>query len=596
MSVSSKTNVFLTTLSDASSACLSRLVQHIAENPSIFAFTLACAVTGYIIINLYKLKLTKKHVNERMQIFVHVLFPFMFVVFSYYSLRTRQQDPLYLMLNYFAFYWLTGSILKIPSRFLNISVKRCYSTVMWYILAAILLAVYYDLLKLYGSEYRHGLKSFMHFLSGLIRLFLSLGFYIYLKKMLPALMTHIAEKGRIPGIFRIPPGLLITAFSVISFLWVVDVLRLDFRFIMTAGLLVLAAALLSQLNSNVDSVALRIYSPENYTQFEWELIKKNLIRLAVVSSIYIFYSLGYNVLDIAELMHTLKKTYLINSELFRLSLASLMSAVLVFILLRSLLFLTSKYLRVAVFGGVQTSDSGSLEVLLSNIGILIIIIITMLVTGITWKIVVPIASALGIGLGFGLQTIINNYVSGFILLFSKKVKIGDYVELPGSAGRAVGVTSDTVFGSVASIDMFATTVRTFDNIEIMVPNSVFISETIINYTRNDNLIRVRIPVGVGYSSDIDLVQKLMLETLSMSEHVVKERTPEVWFLEYGESSLNFVALFWLDMTQGLQITAVRNVFLQSLWHKFKEHDIEIPFPQQDVWFRNTLITENKEKQ
>ncbi|MGE4318569.1 MAG: mechanosensitive ion channel family protein [Deferribacterales bacterium] len=596
MSVSSKTSDFLTTLSDASSVCLARLVQHISENPSIFAFTLACAVIGYIIINVYKLKLTRKHVNERMQIFVHVLFPFMFVIFSYYSIRTRQQDPLYLMLNYFAFYWLAGAILKIPSRFLNISVKRCYSTVMWYILAALLLAVYYDLLKLYGADYKHGLKSFMHFLSGLIRLFLSLGFYIYLKKMLPALMAHIAEKGRIPGIFRIPPGFLITAFGVISFLWVVDVLRLDFRFIMTAGLLVLAAALLSQLSSNVNSVALKIYTQENYTQFEWELIKKNIIRLAVAASIYIFYSLGYNVLDIAELMHTLKKTYLINSELFRLSLASLLSAVLIFILLKSLLFLSSKYLRVAVFGGVQTSDSGSLEVLLSNIGILIIIIITMLVTGITWKIVVPIAGALGIGLGFGLQTIINNYISGFILLFSKKVKIGDYVELPGTAGRAVGVTSDTVFGAVSSIDMFATTVRTFDNIEIMVPNSVFISETIINYTRNDNLIRVRIPIGVGYSSDIELAQRLMLETIRQCDSVLKDKEPEVWFMEYGESSVNFLVLFWLDTSKGFQTVAVKNVFLQSLWQKFKEHGIEIPFPQQDVWFRNTLITENKEKQ
>jgi small-conductance mechanosensitive channel len=215
--------------------------------------------------------------------------------------------------------------------------------------------------------------------------------------------------------------------------------------------------------------------------------------------------------------------------------------------------------------------------------------------GITWQIIVPLAGALGIGLGFGLQTVINNYICGFILLFSKKVRLGDFVELAGDAGKFVGVDSGVVFGKVISIDMFATTVKTYDNIEVMVPNSVFISETIINYTRSDKYVRVRIPVGVSYSSDIELVQKLMYETIEECEYVVKHRKQEVWFIEYGDSSLNFMALFWLNMQEGLQSAAVRNVFLQSLWHKFQEHDIEIPFPQQDVWFRNDLkIADNKE--
>ncbi len=433
---------------------------------------------------------------------------------------------------------------------------------------------------------------------GLSKVFLVLGFFIYIRGgVLPQALRYAKET--YPNLAFLTGGLArltIFAYLIISCLWIFNLFTLDFRAVMAVALLGMMLALLSYIFHKIQKLINYFYSRELYTELEWTLIKKNATRFLFMVFIYIYYMLVYNALDMSDVLEKLKGgVYLFETKLFSLSILSLLSAFIVFIFLKSLLYLFTKYLRVFFFDKDLSDDTDSLEIIVYNLGLLLVFMATMLQIGITWQVVVPIAGALGIGIGFGLQTVINNYICGFILLFSKKIRIGDYVELPGGAGKIVGVKSDTVFGRVISIDMFATTVQTFDNIEIMVPNSVFIAETIINYTRSDKYIRVRVPVGgIAYSSDIELAQKLMYESIEDCENVVKYKGNEVWFVEYGDSSLNFMVLFWLNMSEGgLQIASVKNVFLSSLWHKFKEHGIEIPFPQQDVWFRNELNLADK---
>jgi len=180
-----------------------------------------------------------------------------------------------------------------------------------------------------------------------------------------------------------------------------------------------------------------------------------------------------------------------------------------------------------------------------------------------------LAGALGVGIGFGLQNITNNLVSGIIILFENPIKVGDRIEV------------GDISGDVVNISVRATTILTNDNISIIVPNSEFISNTVINWSHNDRNIRFNIPVGVSYNEDPDKVKELLLQVASENENVLKDPEPTVFFEEFGDSSLNFTLLVWTAKytDKPRRLTSELNF---EIFRKFKEHDIEIPFPQRDV--------------
>jgi len=184
-----------------------------------------------------------------------------------------------------------------------------------------------------------------------------------------------------------------------------------------------------------------------------------------------------------------------------------------------------------------------------------------------------LAGAVGIGLGFGLQNIANNFISGLIILFERPIKIGDRIEV------------DDVVGDVVTIGARSTTVVTNDNIAIIVPNSKFISENVINWSYNDRQVRFKIPVGVAYDSDVKLVEKLLLDVARENPDILDTPAPGVRFLEFGDSSLNFELRAWsssLLHRQGKLMSALNFAILD----KFREHGIEIPYPQRDLHLRN----------
>jgi small-conductance mechanosensitive channel len=223
--------------------------------------------------------------------------------------------------------------------------------------------------------------------------------------------------------------------------------------------------------------------------------------------------------------------------------------------------------------------------------------------GLTWKAILPLAGALGIGLGFGLQTILNNYVSGFILMFSRNIRVGDFVELPGNAGQFINNPSNYIFGRVEDISILTTRIRTLDGIDILVPNSTFIGNQIINYSLKNPFVRVRFPFGVAYSSDPDKVKEILIK-LAYDCPWAKNyyRPPQVWFTALGDSALLFELLMWVDIRElwknpykTLSYSLVDWVYTNG-FKRLKEANIEIPFPQQDIWFRNNLkvVIENEE--
>jgi small-conductance mechanosensitive channel len=180
-----------------------------------------------------------------------------------------------------------------------------------------------------------------------------------------------------------------------------------------------------------------------------------------------------------------------------------------------------------------------------------------------------IAASLGVGVGFGLQNIINNLVSGIIILAERPISIGDRIEVGGVAGR------------VTKIQIRSTTVVTNDNITMIVPNADFISNTVTNWSHGDPKVRIRVPVGVAYGSDLKLLQQLLLEAAAEHPKALRDPTPVVLFTEFGDSSLNFELGVWTqEMTATpIHFTSEMNFIIEQ---KLRENGIEIPFPQRDL--------------
>ena len=180
-----------------------------------------------------------------------------------------------------------------------------------------------------------------------------------------------------------------------------------------------------------------------------------------------------------------------------------------------------------------------------------------------------LAGAVGLGLGFGLQNIVNNFISGVIILFERPIKVGDRV-----------VVGD-VEGDVVHIGGRSTTVVSNDNISIIVPNSKFITENVINWSHNDRKVRFRIPVSVAYGSDLALVERLLLDVANANPDVLENPPPGVRLMEFGDSGLGFELRVWstsLIHRRGLLTSAINS----AIYRIFTEHGIEIPYPRRDV--------------
>ena len=180
-----------------------------------------------------------------------------------------------------------------------------------------------------------------------------------------------------------------------------------------------------------------------------------------------------------------------------------------------------------------------------------------------------VAGGVGVGVGFGLQNIANNLISGFFILFERPIKVGDRIEV------------GEVHGHVVHIAARATTVRTNDNIDHIIPNSSFTSFNVINWSHGDHRVRFRIPVTVAYGSDARLVERLLLEVAEENENVLKEPSPRVVFWAFGESALEFQLRVWTT-----RMLHRRGVFFGQLnlaiYEKFQQHGVRIPFPQRDL--------------
>ena len=201
--------------------------------------------------------------------------------------------------------------------------------------------------------------------------------------------------------------------------------------------------------------------------------------------------------------------------------------------------------------------------------------ISLQMVGVNLNSLAFVAGAVGVGLGFGLQNIISNFISGLIILAERPIAIGDRVEIGGVAGQ------------VREISLRSTTVITNDNMAIIVPNADFITQRVTNWSYEDPRVRFRIPFGVAYGTDLSKLRQLMLEVADEHPKALKDPKPELFFVGFGDSSLNFELGVW-SSESTISPRRFRSDLFFAIEKKLRESGIEIPFPQQDLHVR-TLV-------
>lgn len=200
---------------------------------------------------------------------------------------------------------------------------------------------------------------------------------------------------------------------------------------------------------------------------------------------------------------------------------------------------------------------------------LIAVLIALPLVGIDLTTLSVFGGALGVGLGFGLQKIASNYVSGFILLLDHSIRIGDMISVGSDRGQVTRIT--TRF----------TVLRTLTGAEILMPNELLISSVVRNDSYTDRQVRVAIPVQVSYDSDLELTIRLLNDAARTHPRVLAEPAPRVLLIEFAESGINLELGCWItDPENGLG--ALRSDINLTIWQRFKEHHINIPFPQREI--------------
>jgi potassium-dependent mechanosensitive channel len=185
-------------------------------------------------------------------------------------------------------------------------------------------------------------------------------------------------------------------------------------------------------------------------------------------------------------------------------------------------------------------------------------------------------TALSVGIGFGLQFIAGDLAAGFLLLFERPVRVGDFISVTGPDSKITD-------GRVVSINLRTTVVQTNDHISVIVPNSKLTNQNLVNWSYMGRRSRISIPVGVSYDADVEVVRDTLLRAAEGVKYILTEPKPSVQFMEFGDSSLNFRLLVWTDRPR--RHPQIRSDINYNIRRLFLESGIEIPFPQRDLNLR-----------
>ena len=191
-----------------------------------------------------------------------------------------------------------------------------------------------------------------------------------------------------------------------------------------------------------------------------------------------------------------------------------------------------------------------------------------------------ISGAIAIGVGFGAQNIINNFISGWILMWERPIRIGDFLEV------------DDAKGTVEAINTRSTRIRRVDGVHLMVPNSKLLENTVVNWTIVDHLVRTDVRVGVAYGAPVELVKQLLEQAVDEQEAILKVPNPIVVFEDFGDNALIFDSVFWVNAGTERDLRVVRSDLRFRINHLLGEAGITIAYPQRDVHLDGSLRLES----
>lgn len=223
--------------------------------------------------------------------------------------------------------------------------------------------------------------------------------------------------------------------------------------------------------------------------------------------------------------------------------------------------------------GVEIGSAYAINSLLGYALVTITVILSLSALGVRLSALIVLFASLGVGIGFGLQNITENLVSGFILLFGRAVRKGDFI------------TVNDVYGRVETVGARSVVLRTNDNFSMLVPSKEIVSGRIINWSFHDFLVRLHIPIGLDYGCDPATVRELLLQVAATHSDILPEPKPEVWLTEFGEYSINFELLVYYDC-RITSANALKGTFNFLLWEALQQAKLSIPYPQQDLHLRS----------
>lgn len=195
------------------------------------------------------------------------------------------------------------------------------------------------------------------------------------------------------------------------------------------------------------------------------------------------------------------------------------------------------------------------------------------VLGISLTALTVFSGAFGLAIGFGLQKTFGNLISGIIMLMDRSIKPGDVI--------AVGNGSDKTVGQVNRIGIRAVSVITRDQIEYLIPNELLMTSTVENWSFSTRDVRLKVPVGIAYGSDVELAEKLMVQAAQETDRVHRDPAPSVWLHAFGDSAIQFEIQLWIDDPEA-GVGNIRSDVLKRIWVLFKDHGVQLPYPQRDI--------------
>jgi len=221
---------------------------------------------------------------------------------------------------------------------------------------------------------------------------------------------------------------------------------------------------------------------------------------------------------------------------------------------------------------LEAGAAAAFEKIFYYFSILVIVLVALRMVNIPLTAFTFLGGAIAIGVGFGAQNLINNFISGFIIMAERPIKIGDLIEIEQN------------FAIVEEIGARCTRIRTGANVHILVPNSSFLEKNITNWTLSDKMVRAHVTAGVVYGSPVEEVERLLMKAAREHKRVLRDPEPFVLFNDFGNSALLFDVYFWLSMTRIMERRIIESDIRFSIDGLFRKAGIVIAFPQLDVHF------------